>query len=144
MERTPDKKLLALKFEELLLGLFAQGMHPELTSYFVSLCQDERYHLKRVMEENFAYNLKIVDFAQLCHMSLSKFKSVFKEQYNSTPAAWLKARKLDLALHKLKNEQSPINQISLECGFEDPSHFIRVFKDKFQQTPLQFRQTQSI
>lgn len=135
----PNEKLLQLKFEELLLNLCTSAQHQELIDYFVSICQDQRYHLSRVMEENYAYNLKLVDYAQLCHMSLSKFKSEFKSHYKSTPAAWLKDQKLTLAKQKLLSTDLPINQVAFECGFEDPSHFIRVFKQKYDHTPLQYR-----
>jgi AraC-like DNA-binding protein len=96
--------------------------------------------MSNVMEANFGYNLKIEDYAQLCHLSLSAFKRSFKQFYKTTPAAWLKQRKLDLTLHRLLTSDLPVNQISFECGFEDPSHFIRVFKQKYKATPHQYRQ----
>ena len=96
--------------------------------------------MSRVMEENFAYNLNLEDYAQLCHMSLSTFKRSFKQYYNTTPAAWLQQRKLDLAHHKVLISDLNISQIAFECGFEDTSHFIRVFKQKYILTPLQYRQ----
>ncbi|MCW5515707.1 helix-turn-helix domain-containing protein [Muriicola sp. Z0-33] len=135
----PNEQLLTLKFEELLLSIFTNVNHQQLNDYFISLCQDQDYHMSRVMEENFGYNLKIEDYAQLCHMSLTKFKKAFKAYYKTTPAVWLKQRKLDLAMHRLLNSALPINQLSFECGFEDPSHFIRVFKQKHKVTPLQYR-----
>lgn len=140
LDEKPNEQLLTLKFEELLLSLCTSVKHQQLTDYFISLCQDQAYHMSRVMEENFGYNLKIKDYAQLCHMGLSKFKKTFKEYYKTTPAVWLKQRKLDLALHRLLTSELPINQLSFECGFEDPSHFIRVFKQKYKVTPLQYRQ----
>jgi AraC-like DNA-binding protein len=73
--------------------------------------------MSRVMEQNFAYNLKLEDYAQLCHMSLSAFKNCFKQIYNTTPGAWLKNKKLDLARYQVLNTVSPIHQISFECGF---------------------------
>jgi AraC-like DNA-binding protein len=99
--------------------------------------------MSRVMEENFAYNLKLEDYAQLCHMSLSTFKKVFKQYYGTTPATWLQGRRLDLARHQVVTSGSTIGEISLECGFEDTSHFIRVFKQKHELTPLQYRQKYS-
>jgi AraC-like DNA-binding protein len=69
-------------------------------------------------------------------MSLSAFKKSFREYYNTTPAAWLKAKKLDLARRQILTTDSPIHQVSFECGFEDVSHFIRVFKKKFNQIAL--------
>jgi len=139
----PNEQLLKLKFEELLLSLFSNKKHQGLTDYFISLCQNQGYHMSRVMEENFAYNLKLENYAQLCHMSLSTFKKSFKQYYDTTPASWLKQRKLDLARYQVLNSDLNINQISLECGFEDTSHFIRVFKQKHNLTPLQYRQKYS-
>ena len=99
--------------------------------------------MSRVMEDNYAYNLKLEEYAQLCHMSLSAFKKAFKQYYNSTPAAWLKQRKLNLARRLVLGSDLNINQISFDCGFEDTSHFIRVFKEQHHLTPLQYRQKHS-
>ncbi len=134
-----NEKLITHKFEELLMHLCTQPMHENLKNYFISLCQSRSYHMRRVMEENFAYRLKIEEFAQLCHMSLSSFKKAFKECFQNTPAAWLKERRLDLALHKLISTDLPVGDLAFECGFEDPSHFIRVFKAKHKMTPHQYR-----
>ncbi|MDP4265390.1 MAG: AraC family transcriptional regulator [Bacteroidota bacterium] len=143
LSEKPNEQLQKLKFEELLLSLFSNKKHHGLTDYFISLCQNQEYHMNRVMEENFAYNLNLEDYAQLCHMSLSGFKKSFKQYYATTPAAWLKNRKLDHARHKVITSDSNINQISFECGFEDTSHFIRAFKEKYNLTPFQYRQKYS-
>ena len=143
LSQRPNERLLLLKFEELLLSLFSNKKHQALTDYFVSLCQDQEYHMSRIMEENFAYNLKLEDYAQLCHMSLTAFKNSFKRYYHTNPGAWLQQRKLELAHYQVLHTNSSISQISLECGFEDTSHFIRVFKQKHHLTPLQFRQKMS-
>ena len=95
--------------------------------------------MSRVMEENFAYNLRLEDYAKLCHMSLSTFKKSFKQYYDTTPAAWLQQKKLALAHHHILTSATSISQVSFECGFEDASHFIRVFKQKYGLTPLQCR-----
>lgn len=139
-ERPPDK-LLILKFEELLLSLCLQDRHQVLADYFRSLCRDGEFHMNSIMEANFSYNLSLKDYARLCHMSLSTFKKVFNERYGTTPASWLKARKLDLAHQKIVSTAQSIQTISLECGFEDPSHFIRSFKTRYGLTPLQYRQS---
>ena len=143
LNEKPNEQLMILKFEELLLSLFSNKKHQELTDYFISLCQNQEYHMSRIMEENFAYNLNLENYAQLCHMSLSAFKKLFKQYYHNTPASWLKNKKLDLAVHLVLRSDLSVNQISFECGFEDTSHFIRVFKQKYQLTPLQYRQKYS-
>ena len=143
LSEMPDERLLLHKFDELLLSLFTNKKHQDLTDYFISLCQDQEYHMTRVMEENFAYNLSLENYAQLCHMSLSAFKKSFKQFYHTTPGVWLKQRKLDLARHMTLTTELTISQVSFECGFEDTSHFIRLFKQEFHLTPLQYRQKHS-
>lgn len=134
-----DEKLVILKLEELLLNLVSNKKYESLTDYFVSLCQSRSHQLKGVMEANFAYNLKLENFAQLCHMSLSAFKKTFKEIYNTSPARWLRCKRLNLASHKILTTDSPIAQISFECGFEATAHFIRAFRQEFGISPLQYR-----
>lgn len=143
LAQKPNEQLLLLKFEELLLSLFSNQKHRALRDYFISLCQSRESHLNRIMEDNFAYNLKLEEYARLCHLSLSAFKNAFKRHYQTTPAAWLQQKKLELARHKVLQSDLTIQQISMECGFEDTSHFIRVFKNNYQLTPLQFRQKHS-
>jgi AraC-like DNA-binding protein len=139
----PSEQLVKLKFEELLLNLCTSSRHEDIRDYFGSLCQTQAYQMNSVMEANYAYNLAIEDYAQLCHMSLSTFKRTFRQLYKTTPAAWLKMRKLELSTHRLLTSDLPVNEISLQCGFEDPSHFIRVFKKEYKATPHQYRQQQS-
>ena len=140
MSQKPNQQLLLLKFEELLLSLFSNKKHKELTDYFISLCQNQEHQMSMVMENNFSYNLKLENYAQLCHMSLSTFKKCFKQYYNTTPAVWLKKKSIQLALQPVLTTDLSINQIAFECGFEDTSHFIRIFKEKYALTPLQYRQ----
>ncbi len=140
LSEKPNEQLLILKFEELLLHLCTNNKHINIKNYFISLCQNQTNQLSIIMEANFGYNLKLEDYAQLCNLSLSTFKRAFRQFYKTTPAAWLKQRKLDLSLHSLLTSDLPISQISFECGFEDTSHFIRVFKAKYKSTPHQYRQ----
>src|SRR5262249_29259576 len=128
LEEKPTEPLLNLKFEELLLSLFAHKRHAAITDYFLSLCQEPTYQISRIMDWSFAYNLKLEDYAQICHMSLSSFKKAFRPLYDTTPAVWLKRRKLALALHRVLTSHTSIGQIAFECGFEDCSNFIRLFK----------------
>lgn len=135
----PDKNLLNLKFEELLLNIFTRPLHKDVAQYMCSLNKDQQAFIEQIMEENFAYNLKLEDYAGLCNMSLSSFKRTFKSIYNTSPGKWLADKKLDLASHLLRVTDKNINEISLDSGFEDPSTFIRAFKQKFDCTPLQYR-----
>jgi len=138
----PDKQLLKLKFEELLLSLFSNKIHKNLTDYFMSLCQSREYLMSEVVERNFAYDLRLQDYAQLCNMSESTFRRCFVKHYKVTPALWIQNRKLELAHYKLLSSNLSIDQIALESGFEETSYFIKIFKQKYNYTPSRYRQNQ--
>lgn len=135
----PDKTLLQLKFEELLLNIFTRPVHQEVARYLNSLNKEQSAQLEQVMEANFAYNMKLEEYASLCNLSLSTFKRLFTTVYNMSPGKWLAEKRLNLAAHLLRTSDKNIGQVSFESGFEDPSSFIRAFKNKFELTPLQYR-----
>ncbi len=138
-QNLPDKNLLKLKFEELLLNIFTQPLHRDVAAYLGSLNRSQAIQLRQVMEENFAYNLKLEQLAALCNMSLSSFKRVFTEVYETSPGKWLLAKRLDFSSWLLRSSDKNVNEIAFESGFEDVSNFIRSFKKKFNCTPLQYR-----
>ena len=136
----PDKHLLQLKFEELLLNIFTNPLHKQLAAYLLSINNDQSSELQRIMEANFAYNLNLEQYASLCHMSLSSFKRYFKDIYKTSPGKWISQKRLDLASLQLKTTDKPVQVIGFECGFEDPSSFNRAFKQQYSVTPLQYRE----
>lgn len=136
----PDKHLLHLKFEELLLNIFTRPIHKTLAQYLLSLGNDQSAHVQQVMEANFAYRLNLEQYADLCHMSLSSFKRTFQKVFQTSPGKWLSEKRLDLACHFLNTTDKPINQIGFDCGFEETSSFIRAFKNRYARTPLQYRE----
>jgi AraC-like DNA-binding protein len=90
------------------------------------------------METNFAYNLKLEEYAKLCHRSLSKFKRDFFNHYNTTPGKWLLERRVSHATQLLLNGNQNITHVAFESGFEDVSHFSRVFKKKHGLSPRNY------
>lgn len=136
---SPDKKLLRFKFEELLLNIFTLKKYKNIADDLLRLNWNPLTQLEVIMKENFAYNLKLEDYAAMCHMSLSTFKRNFNQVFNETPGQWLSRHKTELACKLLQNSEYSVSQIALECGFEDPSHFVKVFKKYQATTPANYR-----
>lgn len=141
---TVSKEILGLKMDELAVNLFTNPKHFEIASYLSSLSNDRSTSLRQIVEQNFSSNLKLEELAALCAMSLSSFKREFSRIYNDSPAKWMLKRKLKLSKNLLMTTDKSINEIAFQCGFEDTSHFIRVFKDMFSETPLKFREGQEV
>jgi AraC family transcriptional regulator, exoenzyme S synthesis regulatory protein ExsA len=139
--RQPDKSLLELKFKELILTLADNASNMELLSYFCSLLKaPQAMSLQRVMDDNFCYNLKLEEFAELSNRSLSAFKRDFQKLYNTTPGKWLLEKRLHHSMHLLKHVGKTVGEASFESGFENPSHFSRSFRKHFGTAPASVRQ----
>jgi AraC-like DNA-binding protein len=141
----PDRSLLELKFKELILTIAGNPQNVELLSYFCSL-QDEPQHvsLKRVMDENYCFNLKLEEYAQLSNRSLSTFKRDFQKVYHTAPGKWLLEQRLHHALRLLNEKQKSISDAAFESGFESASHFSRAFKQRFGVAPSAARQDKAL
>jgi len=135
----PNTNVIRLKFEELLLNIFTSKKNQEIASYFCGLQSSNSVQLKDIMMDNYPYNLKLEEYATLANMSLSTFKRSFKSVFNESPGRWIANKKIELATRFLKTSDKTINEIAYDCGFEHPSHFIKVFKKHENITPLAYR-----
>ncbi len=135
----PLKDLLKLKFEELIISLLSNNSNLELTSYFKEISLSNKISLNDIMEENFYYNLGLDEYARLCGRSLSVFKRDFEATFNTTPGKWLTKKRVQFAKYLIENSEKTLDEIILDSGFKNQSHFIKVFKDTYQTTPSKFK-----
>lgn len=131
----PPNSLLKLKFEELIVNILTNNHHMALKTYFSGLQSVAKPSIREIMETNYFTNLSLEEFAKLCARSLSAFKQEFKNIYQTTPGKWLQEKRLEYARYLLETTDSTIEEICMETGFENRSHFIRVFKNKYGLPP---------
>ena len=137
----PSKALLQLKVKELIVSILTGDRNPGLAAYFQSLARDEAPSVAEIMEAHFRFNLSLDEYAALCHRSLSSFKRDFRRQFQEPPAKWLAQKRLDHAAALLRATTLSVTDVVFESGFEDVSHFSRVFKERFQLSPSAYRQS---
>jgi AraC-like DNA-binding protein len=143
VEREPAQSLLELKFKELILTIADNPGNGELLSYFCSLVNEpSTVSLERIMMDNYSYNLKLKQFAQLSNRSLSAFKRDFQTLFRTTPGKWLLEKRLLYAKSLLSNDRKKaISDVAFESGFETVAHFSRSFKQRFGVTPSSMSST---
>jgi AraC family transcriptional regulator, exoenzyme S synthesis regulatory protein ExsA len=134
----PPENLLELKFKELMLSLLTHE-NKQLLSYLNNLRDDKHTSIDSIMEDNYTFNLSLEEYAKLACKSVPTFKREFKRIYNDSPARWVMKKRLNLATTLLQNTSHSIGDITRECGFENQTHFSRIFKEKIGVSPLQFR-----
>lgn len=134
-----DDNFLRLKVQELLHYLCASEGNNEFLS-FLQVCRNEsRNDIAAVVEEYFNKNISIEDMAELSGRSLSTFKRDFHRTFNSTPARWIRERRLSWAAQLIRNSSKNITEISFESGYESLSHFSSLFRKRYGMTPRQYR-----
>jgi AraC-like DNA-binding protein len=135
----PPENLIELKFKELVLSLMTNTNNEHLLAYLNALADDHRHSIEEVMQNNYRFNLSLTDYANLANKSIPTFKRDFKKLFNESPARWVMKRRLELATDLLKNSSLRVGEIAFECGFENQTHFNRVFKENIGSSPLKFR-----
>lgn len=108
-----------------------------LRDFLFDFSEPHKINLAEFMQKNFHYNAPIENFARLTGRSLAAFKRDFVHIFNTSPAKWLKNKRLEEAhelIHK-KNKKSA--DIYLDLGFENLSHFYTAFKQKYGVTPTE-------
>ena len=126
---------LRLKFQELLLHLLELDSSKQLRAVLYSLYIGEKMDLSFLMNSYYLKPLTLNELARLSGRSLSAFKRDFQEEFKTSPALWLKNKRLDYADFLLRNNTKNVTEISTEIGYESVSHFIKMYKEKFGVTP---------
>lgn len=142
-QEKPSEPLLRLKLKELILSVLTSDKNPALAAYFRQIGGRDAPAVAEIMEANFRYNLSLEEYAKLCHRSLSSFKREFEKEFQESPGKWLLQKRLDYAAALLRNSKMNVTEIAFESGFEDVSHFSRVFKERFEVPPVNYRESSS-
>lgn len=77
-------------------------------------------------------------YADLCHLSTSRFHHVFKAHTGVSPIEYINNAKINRAKELLSNTNLSVADIAERIGFSDQNYFCRMFKKKTGITPKQF------
>ena len=94
---------------------------------------------KDYMISNYNKTFSLEDVASTACLSVNHLLRTFKEAYGNSPYQYLTNIRLSRAKYLLRTTKCQINEIVTLVGFECPSSFIRLFKTKFQTTPVNYR-----
>ncbi|GAB3180679.1 AraC family transcriptional regulator [Telluribacter humicola] len=126
---------LRLKFQELLLHLLEIDQSGKLQAILYSLYKGQKADLTFLMNSYYLKPLMLNELARLSGRSLSAFKRDFQDEFQVSPAHWIKNKRLEHADFLLRNTDKNVSEISTEIGYESVSHFIKSYKEKYGFTP---------
>ena len=91
------------------------------------------------IHENLAEDLTLDAIAKALDMNSYHFRRVFKQMMGITPHQYILTQRVDRAQQLLSESKLSIAEIALAVGFQDQSHFTKVFRRFKNTTPKSFR-----
>lgn len=92
-----------------------------------------------IMEQNIENTLSIPELAASVGVSRRQLERLFFENMNSSPALAYRRVRLERARHLLIQTKAPLIEIAVEVGFENASHFAKLFRKTYGQSPTTLR-----
>jgi len=90
-------------------------------------------------ELHYASPITLDDLAKVAGMNPRYFCRFFRSITHQTPIEYVNMYRIEKAAQMLHSTRLPITDICMECGFNDSSNFIKVFRKYKGMTPMQYR-----
>jgi AraC family transcriptional regulator len=100
------------------------------------------YRLKRVLDyicANLADDLSLSELAAIVDISPHYFSELFKKSMGVSPHRYVLSQRIEHSKQSLRNNQRSIIEAGLDAGFQNPSHFARVFRKLVGTTPSSYQ-----
>ncbi len=91
------------------------------------------------INQNYQKDITLEELSKEVNISKFYICRIFKESLRMTPVEYINKVRVERAMELLRNTDMSISEIALECGFNNISYFIKIFKKYMQVTPLKFR-----
>lgn len=132
-----DDGLLRLKIIELLYDVAHEDK--EMLRQLMSLGKPVRREILPIMEDSYMNPISVPELAYLTGRSLAGFKRDFHATFGISPTEWIRCRRLEKAKVLLLSSDISISDVCYTVGFENPTHFSRLFKEKYGVSPSQIK-----
>lgn len=122
---------------EFLYRFFAQTLR-ELESPTIvgSHALKEAIHYMREHFQTIESIHEVADYCQISHEHLSR---IFRKEIEQSPIHYLTNLRIEHALFLLLNTTHSIEEIAIQCGFQNGNYFSKVFKKYLSYSPKEYR-----
>ena len=91
------------------------------------------------IQENYARQISIKDYCQICKMSMPYFGHLFKTETGMFFNNYLTQCRMCAAIALMNDTEMKISDVAEACGFSSNSYFISCFKKQTGLSPVKFR-----
>lgn len=118
-----------------LIALCISGIGNTNTSSITEKIHD----IQNYLDLHFAEKTSLDDLAHRYFISKFHLSREFKRLTGTTIGNYLTAKRISHAKQQLRFTNLPLDAIARECGFSDPSYFVKVFRNAEGMTPGEYR-----
>lgn len=121
--------------------LIAISSHEDccLKSKLLGNIDSAKESFEQVVYNNIFNDVSIETLAGMCNRSLTSFKKEFRRRFGTPPHKWIIAQRLQNAILLLTATEKSVSEVGYECAFTNTSHFIKLFKKRYGETPVSYR-----
>ena len=119
-------------WKQLLLNMEEPAQKPTMERY-------EAHTILSYLKEHFTEDITLDEVASHVHLSRSECCDLFRTTYDTTIFSFLADYRLEQSILLLRDSDYSVSQIAQQIGFKSTSYFIKRFREKTGQTPLQYR-----
>lgn len=130
-ELAASKLLMDLLTELLLARTVSDTLEEEWPAYIAECAQ--------LIERRYAENLNLDRLARSCAVNKYHLAKEFKRYIGLSPGEYIIGTRISRAKELLKSTELPVSDIAERVGIDNVSHFINLFKDRVDLTPLKYR-----
>lgn len=114
----------------------------EVTHKEIDSSEGQQYFIEqslKYIKDHFREKLTLEMVASEIYMNPKYFSQVFNKEMGISFSNYVNSLRIKHACRLLETTDFPAYRISMECGFSDPAYFNRVFRNKMNMTPLDYR-----
>lgn len=100
---------------------------------------EEIAYLVQYISANFQHELSLDKLSKLVHMNPSYVSNIFHRYTGTTLTKLITVKRLHHAKKLLRETKLPVTDIAYQCGFNNHSYFIKLFKRMENYSPLHYR-----
>lgn len=112
--------------------------------HMILQCFERQYaFFESIIRNSVFENLTLEELAMRTNKGLTAFLNEFQRVFGDRPRRWIIKQRLLHARLLVLSTHMTISDIARKCKFENVSHFIKLFKREFGNTPLRLRQSKT-
>ena len=124
-----------LRSQEKMVRDFCKAVQATRSEAHSALVQSALY----CIEKEYTEEISMQSLAEELDVSVNHLISVFKKEMQVTPNVYLREHRLKQAARILAATDLPIQEVASSVGISDANYMIKLFKEKYGETPTAYR-----